>query len=130
VVGKEDIMNTKHNVMPVVRETDARKTRARSPLILRWATRKTGIPEARAEELWREACHHAAKATGQVGTSEYWEAAETRLYKLIERERQNCLPTPELSPWVRLQSRIAHLPLLAAEGWSVALARLLSTRAS
>ncbi|CAG0945520.1 MAG: hypothetical protein EFKGCFLK_00502 [Rhodocyclaceae bacterium] len=100
------------------------------PMILPWIAHKAGISEARAEELWREALCHATDAAGWVGTSEYWEAAESRLHALIAREkRKPCLPTPEISPWVRLQSRIAHLPLLAVEGWSLAWARSLSARA-
>jgi hypothetical protein len=100
------------------------------PMILPWIAHKADISEARAEELWREALCHATDATGWVGTSEYWEAAESRLHELIEREkRKPCLPTPEISPWVRLQSRIAHLPLLAVKGWSLAWARLLTARA-
>jgi hypothetical protein len=103
----------------------------KSPMILPWIAHKAGISEARAEELWREALCHATDTTGWVGTSEYWEAAETHLHKLIEREiHANCLPTPEISGWVRLQSRLAHLPLLLAENWTVAWARLLSAKAS
>lgn len=99
------------------------------PMILPWIAHKAGISEARAEELWREALCHATETTGWVGTSDYWEAAEDRLHKLIDREIQaNCLPTPELSSWVRLQSRLAHLPLLAAERWSLVWARLLAPR--
>jgi hypothetical protein len=101
----------------------------KSPMILPWIAHKAGISEARAEELWREALCHATDSTGWVGTSEYWEAAEARLHKLIEREKRiHCLPTPEISPWVRLQSRMAHLPLLLAERWSLAWVRLLSAR--
>ncbi len=101
------------------------------PMILPWIAHKAGISEARAEELWRESLCHATDATGWVGTSAYWEAAEQHLHKLIGREiKSNCLPTPEISGWVRLQSRIAHLPLLAAENWSLAWVRLLAARAA
>ncbi len=116
------------------------------PMILPWIAHKAGISEARAEELWREALCHATEQTGWVGTSEYWEAAAARLHKLIHREVQancalraglappeevllGCLPKPELSGWVRLQSRMVHLPLLLAESWSVAWVRLLSPKA-
>ncbi len=101
------------------------------PMILPWIAHKAGISEARAEELWRESLCHATDVTGWVGTSDYWEAAERHLHKLIGREiKSNCLPTPEISGWVRLQSRMAHLPLLAAENCSVAWARLLAARAA
>ena len=101
----------------------------KSPMILPWIAHKAGISEARAEELWREALCHATETTGWVGTSDYWEAAETRLHSLIEREiRSNCLPTPELGGRVRLQSRMAHLPLLLAERWSLGWVRLLSPK--
>ncbi len=101
------------------------------PMILPWIAHKAGISEARAEELWREAIRYATEKTGWVGTSDYWEAAEQRLHSLIEREIQaNCLPTPEISGWVRLHSRMAHLPLLAAERWSVAWVRKLTARAA
>lgn len=103
----------------------------KSPMILHWIAHRAGIPEARAEELWREALCHATDATGWVGTSDYWEAAETRLHELIEREkRSHCLPTPDLSPWVRLQARMARLPLLMAERWSLAWVRMLAARAA
>jgi hypothetical protein len=102
----------------------------KSPMILPWIAHKAGISETRTEELWRDALCHATDATGWVGTSEYWEAAEERLYKLIEREkRTHCLPTPEISPWVRLQSRITRLPLLVAESWSLAWVRMFSAKA-
>lgn len=101
-----------------------------SPMILPWIAHKAGISEARAEELWRDALIYATEKTGWIGTSEYWEAAEERLHALIEREiHANCLPTPEISGWVRLQSRMAHLPLLAAESWSLAWARMLTAQA-
>lgn len=101
----------------------------KSPMILPWIAHKAGISEERAEELWREALCHATEKTGWVGTSEYWEAAEARLLKLVEREiHANCLPTPELSWMVRLQSRLAHLPLIALEGWSLAWTRVLAAR--
>lgn len=100
------------------------------PMILPWIAHKAGISETRAEELWREALCYATDTTGWVGTSEYWEVAEQRLHKLIDRETQaNCLPTPEISGWVRLQSRMAHLPLLLAERLSVNWVRLLSAKA-
>lgn len=100
------------------------------PMILPWIAHKAGISEARAEELWRESIRYATNKTGWVGTSDYWEAAEARLRRLIEHEsRASCLPTPEISGWVRLQSRMAHLPLLVAEGWSVAWARRLAAKA-
>jgi len=116
-------MNTKRNEVKAVPES-----RAKSPMLLHWFARKAGIPKARAEELWHEALCYATDKTGWIGTSEYWDVAETRLHKLIEREKHNCLPTPEISPWVRLQSRIAHLPLLAAESWSLVWVRMLSVR--
>ncbi len=102
----------------------------KSPMILPWIAHKAGISEVRAEELWREALCDATEQTGWVGTSDYWEVAEQRLHQLIDREIQaNCLPKPELSGWVRLQSRMAHLPLLLAESWSVVWVRLLSPKA-
>jgi hypothetical protein len=98
-------------------------------MILPWIARKAGISEERAEELWRDALCYATEKTGWVGTSEYWEVAEKRLLKLVEREKQACcLPTPQLGWMVRLQSRLAHLPLLAAQSWSVACVRQLTAR--
>lgn len=101
----------------------------KSPMILPWIAHRAGISEERAEELWRKALCYATEQTGWVGTSEYWEAAEKRLLTLVERETHaGCLPTPELSWMVRLQSRLVHLPLIAAERWSVAWTRLLTAR--
>lgn len=126
-------MNTKRCGVSVQADASEgwRYAETKSPMILHWIAHKAGISEARAEELWREALCHATDETGWVGTSEYWEAADRHLHKLIEREiRASCLPTPEISGWVRLQSRMAHLPLLLVENWSVAWARLLSAKAS
>jgi hypothetical protein len=101
----------------------------KTPKILPWIARRAGLSEPRVEELWREALYYATEQTGWVGTSEYWEAAERRLLQLVEREKKTgCLPAPELSGLVRLQARIAHLPLLVAECWSVAWARRLASR--
>lgn len=101
----------------------------KTPMILPWIAHRAGISDARAEELWREALCYATERTGWVGTSEYWAVAERRLLQLVEREKPTCcLPAPDLSWMVRLQARIAHLPLLAAERWSVAWARRLASR--
>lgn len=101
----------------------------KTPMILPWIARRAGITDARAEDLWHEALCHATEKTGWVGTPEYWEAAERRLLKLVEAERQTgCLRTPQISWLVRLHTRLAHLPLLAAERWSVAWARTLAAK--
>lgn len=91
----------------------------KTPKILPWLARKAGIAEARANELWTEAIHHATDKTGWVGTPEYWKAAMDRLLELIEIERttpkeepvQTARP-PELGRWSFLriaQSKIDNL---------------------
>lgn len=101
----------------------------KSPMILPWIAHRAGISDERAEELWREALCHATEKTGWVGTSEYWEVAEQRLLKLVKREKQACcLPTPQIGWMVRLQSRFARLPMLAAQSWSLAWLRLLAAK--
>jgi hypothetical protein len=99
----------------------------KTPMILPWIAHRAGISEKRAEELWRQALCHATDKTGWVGTSEYWDVAQERLLKLVEREKRaaGCAPPLRFASVVRLCSRLAHLPLLAAEGWSVAWARQL-----
>ncbi len=107
----------------------AKENSMKTPMILPWIAHRAGISDRRAEKLWREAICYATEQTGWVGTSEYWAAAERRLLELVAREKQaGCLPAPQLSWLVRLQSRLAHLPLLAAEAWSVAWARRLAAR--
>jgi|PlaIllAssembly_1097288.scaffolds.fasta_scaffold549060_1 maltooligosyltrehalose synthase len=93
----------------------------KTPKILPWLARRHGVSEERAEALWAEAIRHATARTGWVGTSEYWKAAMDRLTVLLEREaRSQC--RPPLAPMVRIQTRLAMLPMIAWHGIALAIA--------
>ena len=62
-------------------------TFAKAPKILPWLAHKAGIDDRRAETLWHAALRYAAHAH-KTDTSEYWQAAMTRLEELIAAESQ------------------------------------------
>jgi len=86
----------------------------KTPKLLPWQARKAGVSLERAEALWNKAIREATADTGWVGTSEFWDAAETRFRELLDAER-NTLCAPQIESLVRCQSRLGLLPLLAAE---------------
>jgi hypothetical protein len=60
---------------------------AKAPKILPWLAHKAGIDDRRALTLWHAALRHAAH--GHVPeTSDYWQAAVSRLHELIAAESQ------------------------------------------
>jgi hypothetical protein len=84
------------------------------PKQLPWYARKAGVPQERAEALWRKALRIAAEKTGWIGTSEYWSAAMNRFLCLLDQE-QATLCSPRVAPLVQSQIRVWRLPLLAIE---------------
>jgi hypothetical protein len=59
----------------------------KSPKVLPWIARKTGISDARAEALWRKAASHAAGHTNGAGNADYYRAAMECLHELAAREK-------------------------------------------
>jgi len=86
----------------------------KTPKLLPWQARKAGVSLERAEALWNKAIREATADTGWVGTSEFWDVAETRFRELLDAERST-LCAPQIETFVRSQSRLGLLPLLAAE---------------
>jgi hypothetical protein len=86
----------------------------KTPKILPWLARKHGVSEARAGKLWASALRYATDKTGWVGTSEYWKVAMDRFLELLEAEVSPC--QPPISAWVRIQSRLWLLPVIAGHG--------------
>lgn len=58
----------------------------KTPKILPWLARRSGISDHRAQQLWGEALRHATRTTEWVGTPEFWTAAMNKLQELIEAE--------------------------------------------
>lgn len=86
----------------------------KTPKLLPWYAHKAGVSIERAEILWRKAVREATEETGWVGNAEYWGAAMGHFACLLENERST-LCTPQVVPFVRSQSRMWRLPLLAME---------------
>lgn len=86
----------------------------KTPKLLPWQARKAGVSLERAEVLWNKAIREATADTGWVGTSEFWDFAETRFRELLEAERST-LCAPQIESLVRSQTRLGMLPLIAAE---------------
>lgn len=85
----------------------------KTPMIVQWHARRTGVSEERAQALWRKAVRHATQTTGWVGTSDYYEAAVQRFLELIAAEAPAAYAAENLAPLVRAQTRVWMLPLMA-----------------
>lgn len=92
----------------------------KTPKILPWLARKHGVSEARAGKLWACAVRYATAKTGWVGTPDYWKCAMDRFVELLEAEVSPC--RPPISAWIRIQSRLGMLPLIAGQGMALAAA--------
>ncbi|HMV55331.1 MAG TPA: hypothetical protein PLX20_15635 [Rhodocyclaceae bacterium] len=103
----------------------------KSPKILPWLAKTSGLPLARVEELWADALRHATLKTGWVNTSDYWKVANEKLRELIEAEALAYHP-PEVTPWVLFNMRLGAMPIMAANQvaliWSAAVGRLAKPR--
>lgn len=86
----------------------------KTPKLLPWLARRAGISDARAEELWADAIRYGTAKAGWVGTPDYWRLVNEKLLELIEAEHQaSC--RPQITPSIRIQTRIGSLPLMAWE---------------
>ena len=74
----------------------------KTPMMLPWMARKWDVSDARALELWQEACRYAEKATGDASSSDYWDAAKSKLIDLLDNEVISRYPATE-TPWVMIQ---------------------------
>ena len=83
----------------------------KTPKLLPWQARKAGVSLERAEALWNKAIREATADTGWVGTSEFWDAAETRFRELLDAER-NTLCAPQIESLVRCQCRLCLLTIV------------------
>ncbi|MEW5889905.1 MAG: hypothetical protein AB1768_12865 [Pseudomonadota bacterium] len=84
----------------------------KTPMIVTWHARRTGISDKRAEALWREAVRDATVKTGWVGTSDYYAAAVQRFLELIAAEAPAAYAAENLAPLVRAHTRVWLLPLM------------------
>lgn len=81
----------------------------KTPKLLPWLARKSGISDARADELWAEAIRSACLVSDTFESSAYWKAAMDRLIALIEVEKEASVrrdrrffplvPTREVRTW-------------------------------
>ena len=79
-----------------------------APMILPWLARKWRVSDARALELWRQACREAEAATGKTSSSRYWGIAKRRMFDLLDNEVIARYPVVE-TPWVMIQLNLLHL---------------------
>ena len=84
----------------------------KTPKILPWLARRTGVSDERAEDLWRAACQQATALTGERDGPCYWGAAVQTLLDLLEAERWKA-GTVFVWPWLLLPYGIEQWSLLA-----------------
>ena len=86
----------------------------KSPKLLPWQARKAGVCVAGARRSAVEQGRPRSHRRHRLGWHlEFWGAAETRFRELLDAERSTC--APQIETFVRCQSRLGLLPLLAAE---------------
>ncbi len=78
-----------------------------APMMLPWLARKWDVSDARALELWHQACREAEKTTGEYSSSRYWEVANSRLIDLLDNEIIARYPVME-TPWIMIQLNLSR----------------------
>ena len=73
-----------------------------APMMLPWLAHKWDVSDARALELWQQACLDAERITGDQSSSRYWEVAKSRLIDLLDNEVIARYPATE-TPWIMIQ---------------------------
>ena len=68
----------------------------KAPMILPWLARRWGVSDARALELWRQACSDADVATMNRAAPEYWGFAKARLIDLLDKEVLSRYPATDV----------------------------------
>ena len=79
-----------------------------APMLLPWLARKWDVSDARALELWRQACRDAEAVRGEHVSSKYWDIAKGRLIDLLDDKvmaRCSVLETP----WVMIQLNLRRV---------------------
>lgn len=76
-----------------------------APMMLPWLARKWNVSDARALELWKQACDDAQADTGEGTSSRYWGVAKSRLIDLLDSEVIARYPVTE-TPWIMIQLNI------------------------
>ena len=77
-------------------------------MILPWLARKWNVNDARALELWRQACQYAEAASGDRNSSYYWGIAKSRMFDLLDNEVIASYPITE-TPWVMIHLNVLRL---------------------
>lgn len=99
------------------------RTHPKTPKILPWLAKKTGISEVRAAALWRDAEHWAARRA-TVGSSAYFKLAVDRLLELAAAESlREDAASFGWRPWARAQARLWATSMQVAQGASTLMAR-------
>lgn len=94
----------------------------KTPMILPWLARRTGVSDSRAEDLWRIACRQAEWFTGERDGSSYWGMVLQILLILLEQERWQAYP---LLVWPRLlMQRGLQRWFLLTQHWRLPLLRV------
>lgn len=103
------------------------KATPRTPKLLPWLARKAGIDDARAQTLWREAEHWAARKA-EEGTAAYFQLAVDRLLHLVAEESLRAdAASFGWRPWARSQARawavsmqlMHEVSALSTRGWAM-----------
>jgi len=69
--------------------------------MLPWLARKWGVSDARALELWRQACSDTQAVIDDHTSSAYWGAVKTRMFDLLDGEVFARNPVIE-TPWLMI----------------------------
>ncbi len=79
-----------------------------APMMLPWLARTWEVSDARALELWRQACRDADVAIGHNPSPSYWGFAKSRLIDLLDSEVMARYPVIE-TPWIMMQLNLLRL---------------------
>lgn len=72
-----------------------------APKMLPWLARKWGVSDARALELWQQACTDTKAQNANQTSSAYWGAVKTRMFDLLDGEVFARNPVIE-TPWLMI----------------------------
>jgi hypothetical protein len=99
------------------------KSYPKTPKILPWLAKKTGISESRAAELWHDAERWAGRRA-KVGSSLYFKLAVDRLLELALAESLRAdAASFGWRPWARTQARLWAVSMQIAQQGSALTAR-------
>jgi hypothetical protein len=75
------------------------------PMMLPWLARKWGVDDARALELWQQACRDGETVLGERHSSHYWGYAKNRFIDLLDAEAIAAYPVLD-TPWIMIHLNI------------------------